>query len=61
MGKQKITETLEELTDKQKAVLVELKTHILEGLGINDPRYDDWYLLRFVIARKYKIKDVMHF
>lgn len=35
-----------------------LKKYIREDLKITDPRWNDWYLLRFCRARKFKWEDI---
>jgi len=50
--------TLGFLTKKEEECLNELKDHIKKK-GQEDPKWDDWYLLRFCRARKFKIKDVI--
>lgn len=48
-----------DMSDTQHDVLDEFKRRIQEEGLTNDPRYDDYYLLRFCRARKFEIEKVM--
>lgn len=47
------------LTADQEKVLQDFKAHVTDVMQINDPKWDDWYLLRFCRARKFKLPDVI--
>lgn len=44
-------------SEKQLKVLQELKDHIKNVMKVNNPIFDDWYLLRFCRARKFKLQE----
>lgn len=51
--------TLGNCNDKQLATQEEFRNHVDNVMKINDTCYDDWFLLRFCRARKFKLKDVI--
>ena len=61
MGKDKdgYTGRQDSISDAQYKVQGEIRTHVKENMNINSEIYDDWYLLRFCRARKFKIADVI--
>ena len=48
-----------DLSEDQEQVLVEFKKTIEEEKLTTDPRYDDYYLLRFCRARQFKLEKVV--
>ena len=50
---------IDDCSEEQISVLEKFKDHVKNVLGVDDPRYDDWYLLRFCRARKFKLQDVI--
>ena len=61
MGKTKPRGFMDDISPEQTAVLEELKAHIKNNMDTSyyGTIYDDWYLLRFCRARKFKIKDII--
>lgn len=49
---------LDDLSDSQEKVLEEIRTWIQNELNISSGLYDDWNILRFCRARKFKVKAV---
>lgn len=47
------------LTGDEDALLDRFRDHVQKEMEINDPKFDDWYLLRFCRARKFKFDDVV--
>lgn len=48
-----------ECSEEQLKVLQELKDYIKNELRVDNPIFDDWYLLRFCRSRKFNLKDVI--
>ena len=48
-----------DLSEEQEEALEEFRQTIKEEEITNDPRYDDYYLLRFLRARKFNMKKTM--
>mgnify|MGYP000564849358 CR=1 FL=1 len=49
---------LGDLTIEQEGVLERLREHMKQELGLTNPIFDDFYLLRFCRARKFVYEDV---
>jgi len=47
------------LTADETKVLDAFRTHVKDVNKVTDPKFDDWYLLRFCRARKFVLKDVI--
>ena len=50
---------MDDLSDYQREVLEMVKKHIRVTLGNTDPRWTDWYILRFCRARKFAYEKVI--
>lgn len=48
-----------DLSDTQLQTLNEFKKYIVDEHVTNDPRYDDYYLLRFLRARKFNLEKTI--
>jgi hypothetical protein len=48
-----------DLSDEQLEALNALKKYIVDEHITNDPRYDDYYLLRFLRARKFNLEKTI--
>ena len=51
--------SLGHLTPKEQGVLTQFRAHVKDVLKVTDPRFDDWYLLRFCRARKFDLPKVI--
>jgi len=47
------------LTPAETKILDDFRTHVKDVMKITDPKFDDWYLLRFCRARKFKLPDII--
>lgn len=47
---------MDDMSEEQTATLQEFKAYIKESHITNDPIYDDYYLLRFLRARKFDME-----
>ena len=50
--------TIENLSPEQEQIKNELKRYIIEEKGVKDQWWNDWYLLRFCRAWKFKIAEI---
>lgn len=48
-----------DMSEEQEAALEQFKKYLAEENITNDPRYDDYYLLRFLRARKFNMKKTI--
>ena len=54
--KHKFSGFMGDTSEEQEETLKEFKEIIVEQNLTSDPRYDDYYLLRFLRARKFNVK-----
>ena len=47
------------LKASEKKILYDFRSHVRDNMKINDPKFDDWYLLRFCRARKFILPDII--
>ena len=50
---------MDDLSEDQQTRLEEFRKYIVDENITNDPRYDDYYLLRFLRARKFDLKKTI--
>ena len=59
MGKQEFSGEIGDCSPEQQAIYNALKDHVEKTMGIKDPLYDEWFLLRFCRARKFELPKVI--
>lgn len=47
------------LTGDETEILDAFRAHVKDEMKVTDPKFDDWYLLRFLRSRKFKLPDTI--